>query len=94
MRKVVLGVASLVGVFALAAAATATQLVYTPVNPNFGGNALNGSFLLSLGQAQEHGASGAGGPNLSGLDNALNNLSVGTPIIINLPTTPTTPTNP
>ncbi|MEO3989082.1 curli assembly protein CsgF [Pseudocitrobacter cyperus] len=30
----------------------AGQLVYTPVNPNFGGNPLNGSTLLSEAQAQ------------------------------------------
>lgn len=33
-------------------AASATELVYTPVNPNFGGNPLNGSTLLSAAQAQ------------------------------------------
>lgn len=30
----------------------ATELVYTPVNPNFGGNPLNGATLLSAAQAQ------------------------------------------
>ncbi|WP_408004318.1 curli assembly protein CsgF [Zestomonas carbonaria] len=30
----------------------ATELVYTPVNPAFGGNPLNGSWLLSNAQAQ------------------------------------------
>lgn len=30
----------------------ATELVYTPVNPSFGGSALNGSFLLNKAQAQ------------------------------------------
>lgn len=29
-----------------------TELVYTPVNPSFGGNPLNGSTLLSAAQAQ------------------------------------------
>ena len=32
--------------------ASATELVYTPVNPNFGGSALNGSALLNAAQAQ------------------------------------------
>lgn len=32
---------------------TATELIYQPVNPNFGGNPLNGSFLLSTAQAQD-----------------------------------------
>lgn len=30
----------------------ATELIYTPVNPSFGGNALNGSFLLNKANAQ------------------------------------------
>ncbi|MFG6203709.1 curli assembly protein CsgF [Pseudomonas retamae] len=38
----------------LASAATvqATELVYTPVNPSFGGNPLNGTWLLNNAQAQ------------------------------------------
>ncbi|EKE77022.1 curli assembly protein CsgF [Gallaecimonas xiamenensis] len=32
--------------------AAATELVYTPINPSFGGNPLNGSFLLSKAQSQ------------------------------------------
>lgn len=35
----------------LAGSAVAGQLVYTPVNPSFGGNPLNGSFLLQKAQA-------------------------------------------
>ena len=31
---------------------TAGSIVYTPVNPQFGGSPLNGSTLLALGQAQ------------------------------------------
>ena len=44
----------LVGVVVLIAAPAvlATELVYTPVNPSFGGNPLNGSFLLSQAEAQ------------------------------------------
>lgn len=34
--------------------ATATELVYTPVNPSFGGNPLNGSVLMGTAQAQDH----------------------------------------
>ncbi|MDX1391383.1 MAG: curli assembly protein CsgF [Rheinheimera sp.] len=30
----------------------ATELVYTPVNPSFGGNPLNGNFLLQKAQSQ------------------------------------------
>lgn len=32
--------------------AMASQLVYTPVNPSFGGYALNGPYLLSIAQQQ------------------------------------------
>lgn len=36
----------------------ATELVYTPVNPSFGGNPLNGTWLLNNAQAQnDHEAS-------------------------------------
>ena len=37
---------------ASACAAQATELVYTPVNPAFGGNPLNGTWLLNNAQAQ------------------------------------------
>jgi len=35
-----------------ACAVQATELVYTPVNPSFGGNPLNGTWLLNNAQAQ------------------------------------------
>nr|NLU60485.1 curli production assembly protein CsgF [Pseudomonas sp. BIGb0427] len=44
--------ASLVLLASLASAASATELVYTPVNPAFGGNPLNGTWLLNNAQAQ------------------------------------------
>jgi curli production assembly/transport component CsgF len=60
---------------AVSAPAFASELVYHPVNPTFGGNPLNGTFLLSTAQAQGEGAkSGAQSPDLSGLTNALSNL--------------------
>ncbi|MFV8781456.1 curli assembly protein CsgF [Microbulbifer sp. SA54] len=31
----------------------ASQLIYEPVNPNFGGNPLNGNFLISNAQSQD-----------------------------------------
>jgi curli production assembly/transport component CsgF len=31
---------------------SATELVYTPINPSFGGNPLNGNFLLQKAQSQ------------------------------------------
>lgn len=37
---------------ALGALAQATELVYTPVNPSFGGNPLNGTWLLGNAQSQ------------------------------------------
>ncbi|WP_271409297.1 curli assembly protein CsgF [Pseudomonas sp. Q1-7] len=36
----------------LAGSVQATELVYTPVNPSFGGNPLNGTWLLNNAQAQ------------------------------------------
>ncbi|MGQ8365738.1 curli assembly protein CsgF [Glaciecola sp. 1036] len=43
--------AGVIGCF-LASTATATELVYTPINPSFGGNPLNGSFLLNKANSQ------------------------------------------
>ncbi|WP_323845354.1 curli assembly protein CsgF [Microbulbifer magnicolonia] len=40
--------------FSLASGLTcATELIYEPVNPNFGGNPLNGAYLLNNAQAQD-----------------------------------------
>ena len=36
----------------LSTGASATELVYTPVNPSFGGSPLNGAWLLGNAQAQ------------------------------------------
>jgi curli production assembly/transport component CsgF len=75
------------------AAASASGIVYHPVNPTFGGNPLNGSTLLSTAQAQGNGVkSGSQGPDLSGLSNALSGIGSGTstPIVV-IGTTPTTP---
>lgn len=71
----------------LAASASATEQVYHPVSPTFGGNPLNGSFLLSTAQGQGNGVkSGQQGPDLSGLSDALKgagtNSSSSTPIVI------------
>jgi curli production assembly/transport component CsgF len=60
-----------------AAPAVASEMVYHPVNPTFGGNPLNGSFLLSTAQAQGEGVkSGSQGPDLSSLANALSNPEI------------------
>ncbi|MDR3560799.1 MAG: curli assembly protein CsgF [Negativicutes bacterium] len=37
-----------------ATAVQASELVYTPINPSFGGNPLNGPTLLNEAQAQNH----------------------------------------
>ena len=57
--------------------ASATEQVYHPVSPTFGGSPSNGTFLLSTAQGQGEGVnSGNQGPNLSGLN--LGNLGTGT----------------
>jgi curli production assembly/transport component CsgF len=68
----------------IGSAATASEMVYHPVNPTFGGNSLNGSSLLSQAQAQGQGVkSGSQGPDLSGLNSALGNLGSGSVTIVN-----------
>jgi len=44
----------LLGGLLLSAGASATELVYTPVNPSFGGSPLNGAWLLGNAQAQNN----------------------------------------
>ncbi|GAB1717128.1 MAG: hypothetical protein NTAFB05_21700 [Nitrobacter sp.] len=71
---------------AFATAAFATEQVYHPVSPTFGGNPLNGSFLLSTAQAQGMGTkSGQQSPDLSGLTDALSGIGSGsssTPVVV------------
>ncbi|HAG79262.1 curli assembly protein CsgF [Stutzerimonas kunmingensis] len=43
---------SLLASLLLSTGASATELVYTPVNPSFGGSPLNGAWLLGNAQAQ------------------------------------------
>ncbi|QFU22351.1 curli assembly protein CsgF [Shewanella eurypsychrophilus] len=45
----------------LSGSVNATQLIYTPVNPNFGGSYLNGSYLLANASAQNDHKSGGSG---------------------------------
>ena len=72
MGKIGFGVVGVLGVVVLSSAAFATEQVYHPVSPTFGGNPSNGPFLLSVAQAQGEGVkSGNQGPDLSGLANAL-----------------------
>ena len=78
MRTIVCGLGIAVFLGAGVTSAMASQLTFTPTNPTFGGNPLNGSFLLSTAQAQGEGAkSGNNSPDLSGLDSALSNLGAG-----------------
>lgn len=51
MKKIIKVSAIVVSSFA-ATQAYATQLVYEPINPSFGGNPMNGSFLLQKAQSQ------------------------------------------
>lgn len=63
VSKLVLGA----GVYvAFSGVAAAGQLIYTPVDPSFGGNPLNGTFLLSI--AQQSASRNAPGSNLASLD--------------------------
>lgn len=58
MQKKLLLVAGVVASIGLSV--KATELVYTPVNPNFGGSYLNGSYLLANASAQnDHKNSGS-----------------------------------
>ncbi|PTM41480.1 curli production assembly/transport component CsgF [Bosea sp. 124] len=68
-------IVTMIGFLASSAAVHAGEQVYRPTNPTFGGNALNGSFLLSTAQAQGKGAkSGQQSPDLSGLTGALSGI--------------------
>lgn len=74
MMRVTMAAIGLAAVTAVPA--LAGQLVYQPTNPTFGGNPLNGSFLLSTAQTQGDGVKSGQQqtPDLSGLNNALGNL--------------------
>ena len=43
----------LLGLSGTIGGAQASELIYEPVNPNFGGNPLNGTYLLSNAQSQD-----------------------------------------
>jgi curli production assembly/transport component CsgF len=78
MSAIKFSAACLVGGLLLSTSAFATEQVYHPVSPSFGGNPLNGSFLLSTAQAQGNGVkSGNQGPDLSGLNSALSGIGGG-----------------
>ncbi len=52
MNKTVTAVSTCAWLTGLSLMCQATELVYTPVNPNFGGSPLNGPTLLNEAQAQ------------------------------------------
>ncbi|WDT85438.1 curli assembly protein CsgF [Alteromonas sp. 009811495] len=52
MKKITKTAWVLVGGIVLSLTTSATELVYEPINPSFGGNPLNGSFLLSKANSQ------------------------------------------
>src|SRR5690242_3016288 len=83
----------IVGVL-LSGSALATDQVYRPLSPTFGGNAMNGNFQLSTAQVQGNGTkSGQQGPDHSTLNNPLSGIVSGSqaPIIINDGTIPSNP---
>jgi len=57
----------LVGAFVCSSVsfAAASQLNYQPINPSFGGNPQNGSWLLSQASAQGKAAEGSSSPSFS-----------------------------
>ncbi|CAB9495286.1 curli assembly protein CsgF [Alteromonas macleodii] len=58
MKKKIVIAALTVATLVAPAITLATELVYEPINPSFGGNPLNGSFLLSKANSQNaHSAS-------------------------------------
>jgi curli production assembly/transport component CsgF len=78
MGKTTLRIVCVAGALGLLTPAFATEQVYHPISPTFGGNPTNGPFLLSVAQGQGEGVnSGNQGPNLTGLTNALSNLGSG-----------------
>ena len=77
MSRVKFGMACILGAVGFLMPASATEQVYHPISPIFGGNPANGTFLLQTAQGQGEGVnSGNQGPNLSGLN--LGNLGSGT----------------
>jgi curli production assembly/transport component CsgF len=55
--------------------AAATEIVYTPVNPSFGGSPLNGPVLLNSANAQNHYAAPSGGSTGYSPPSALQNFN-------------------
>jgi len=52
---------------------TASEIVYKPINPTFGGNPLNGNFLLGQAQAQNEFATDAANGSVDRFEDRLEN---------------------
>ncbi len=65
MRMLINTVALTAMIAAVAGAACASQLVYKPVNPAFGGDPQNGNWLLSQASAQGKAAQSSSSPSFS-----------------------------
>ncbi len=77
MRVSFRGILAVTAMTLIGTPSIAGQLVYQPTNPTFGGNPLNGTFLLSTAQTQGFGVKSGQqqqAPDLSGLNDALSNL--------------------
>ena len=70
MKKILLITFTLI----VSSSSMATQLVYTPVNPAFGGNYLNGTYLLANAQAQNDHQSSSGYVAPTALDRLASSL--------------------
>jgi curli production assembly/transport component CsgF len=70
MKKIIVPIS----IFLFSLQALSTELVYTPVNPSFGGNYLNGSYLLSNASAQNKHQGGAAYTPPTALDRLANSL--------------------
>ena len=70
MKKTII----IMGMLSFMPMAQATQLVYTPVNPAFGGNYLNGSYLLANAAAQNDNKGSTGYVPPSALDRLASSL--------------------
>ena len=85
MRVFKFAVVCLIGISGVATSALATEQVYKPVSPTFGGNPLNGNFLLSTAQTQGSGVKSGSqqqAPDLSGLNSALSGIGSQTPVVV------------
>jgi curli production assembly/transport component CsgF len=90
-----LGVLVAIGLCSGSGAAFAQQQVFHPVNPNFGGNPLNGTFLMQQAQGQGLGLQQQQQqfPNINfpDLGNLGANTGTGSVIIVQPGATPTSP---